>query len=210
MELPPLTLTTSSWDSYYRPYSYLKLTYLCCYFFPHVGLFNTYLLPCLELGLAHRRCWQCGVTDTWDIEIDAKDNPWLVMRSGFLKDATFTFSDSGWLEVCKGGKGVFHMEELFVREMDEGKDCTSGIQGLGAIQCGGVGVIGCERSSRALIGSPIHHGKEWSSSHVAGVPPWVCICVNAAENWAHSQIPMQGRLLDLQQSSIPSSPEWSI
>jgi len=52
------------------------------------------------------------------------------------------------------------MEELFVREMDEGKDCTSGIQGLGAIQCWGAGVIGCEKSSRALIGSPIHHGKE--------------------------------------------------
>lgn len=61
------------------------------------------------------------------------------------------------------------MEELFVRDMNEGKDCTSGIQGLGAIQCGGVGKIGCERSSRGLIGSCIHHGKERSSSHVAGV-----------------------------------------
>lgn len=52
------------------------------------------------------------------------------------------------------------MEELFVRDMNEGKDCTSGIQGLGAIQCRGVGKIGCERSSRGLIGSRIHHGKE--------------------------------------------------
>lgn len=35
----------------------------------------------------------------------------------------------------KEGKEVFHMEELFIRDMDEEKDCTSGIQGLGAIQC---------------------------------------------------------------------------
>lgn len=209
MELPPLTLTTSSCNSYYRSYSYLKLPYLYCYFSPHIDLSNTYFLPSLELALAYRSCWQCGMIYTCDIEIHAKYNSWLVIRSGFLKDATFTLSHLGWLEVYKGGKEVFHMEELFGRDMDERKDCTSGIQGLGAIQCGRVGGIGCKRSSRTLIGRPIHHGKEWSSSHAAGVPPWACVCVNTAENWAQSLIPMQGRLLDLQQSSIPSTPEWS-
>lgn len=83
-----------------------------------------------------------------------------MIRSGFLEDATFALSHSGWVEACKGGKRAFHMEELFIRDMGRGRDCASGIRGLGAVQFGGVGERGHERSSRALISSPIHHGKE--------------------------------------------------
>lgn len=172
-----LLLTTASSCSWCCPHSSLKWPFL----------------HCLEQGSAHKKMLnKCGLADTrnrgthrQDKEPRLCDLEWLPGRCHVY---TSPFRMSRRKEV---GKGVFHTEELFASDMNEGRESTVGIQGLGAIQHGRVGVTGRDRS-RAVISSLLSHSKERGAGQVTSVRVWTCVRANSASTWPPS-VPTQSK-----------------